>query len=376
MTVNVPRSANIDRVVLVSIDTFRWRYHQPYRELYPPGVWYRGVAQATFTPTSHASMFTGQNPPRHGVLNFGDTYRGDHLLKATDSVSYSNAVHPAGPFTRGFEKGTEAYKQVAFSAWHPDYERVPHFRYEHHEDHRAILDGIDRRDLTFIHDWLLHGILDHTGDWYSVPEEDDPAEFHRCYRQQVEESVRTHAAVLDALKERGLYENTLFVVWGDHGCGFHEPPDETYGNGITVSEPHARIPIAFCSPQFDETTVDAETNARSVDMVPTLQTLMHDAGLRFDPLDHPTEGVDLTAFDGELAGYTTSYKTPLTGENDGVRTQEFALINDEVKEVRQVHGGLHADYSLERAVDAPETESWLEDLYHEVRQQPSKLIVT
>lgn len=80
-------------------------------------------------------------------------------------------------------------------------------------------------------------------------------------------------AILRHLRETGLADNTLVVIYSDHGVDFFE--NETWGQGNTIlgDDPGARIPLIIHDPRNPEgKVIDGLT--RSVDLLPTLLDLL------------------------------------------------------------------------------------------------------
>ncbi len=91
--------------------------------------------------------------------------------------------------------------------------------------------------------------------------------------------------ILDYLQSSGLAENTLVVVYSDHGMEFFE--HETWGQGNSaIGDFSARVPILLAGPLVSKgTQLDGVT--RSVDLAPTLLELL---GL---PIPREMEGISL-----------------------------------------------------------------------------------
>lgn len=377
MTVNIPIQSGIERVLIITVDCLRWDYHDAYRELYPNGIWYRGTPQATYTPVSHASLFTGLNPPRHGVLDFGEAYIGDDsLFTATDSISMSGLTDRNQRLVHGL--GAKHYDEFKFTRW------FPNMLANDDNDSKVVTGTSDRyfnkiteHDVTFLHDWILHGTgEEHDEEWHYTADAMEPRLNHEAYSDQRKLSTTAHRNFLVELEERGLYENTLFVIWGDHGQALHEPPFEVRGHNHFPEEGVARVPLGFCSPRFEETKIDTDTNARSVDVLPTLQTLLRQANLDFDDLSHEVEGVDLTDFRGELAGYTLSDKTQYTGSADGIRSASHALVKRKHEsQLLKTYDEPQEDFHLQHECSNPLIEQKLTNFYNRVRAEPDKLIL-
>lgn len=91
--------------------------------------------------------------------------------------------------------------------------------------------------------------------------------------------------ILDFLQASGLAENTLVVIYSDHGMEFFE--HETWGQGNSaIGDFSARVPVVMAGPPLaTATSLDGVT--RSVDLAPTLLELL---GL---PIPPEMEGVSL-----------------------------------------------------------------------------------
>jgi len=93
--------------------------------------------------------------------------------------------------------------------------------------------------------------------------------------------------ILDYLQASGLAENTLVVIYSDHGMEFFE--HETWGQGNSaIGDFSARVPVLMAGPQVPAAT-RLEGITRSVDLAPTLLELL---GL---PIPAQMEGVTLAA---------------------------------------------------------------------------------
>jgi arylsulfatase A-like enzyme len=109
--------------------------------------------------------------------------------------------------------------------------------------------------------------------------------------------------ILDYLQTSGLAENTLVVVYSDHGMEFFE--HETWGQGNSaIGDFSARVPVVMAGPSLKAGgCLDGVT--RSVDLAPTLLELL---GLTVPP---EMEGTSLAAAlkGGELPELPAFYET-------------------------------------------------------------------
>jgi iduronate 2-sulfatase len=93
--------------------------------------------------------------------------------------------------------------------------------------------------------------------------------------------------VLDALDELQLSDNTIVVLWGDHGWHLG---DHGYWTKHTNYEQANRIPIIIRAPGFTTPGSSTQQLAETVDLFPTVADL---AGLRRPKGPQPMDGVSL-----------------------------------------------------------------------------------
>lgn len=366
MTVNVPTPEGIEQIVIITTDCLRWDYHEEYKDLYPDGVWYESTTNGTFTPMAHASMFTSTNPPRHGVLDFGMQSDKKSIMETTDSVSFSGFINGAHRPGIGCIPDDAKMPHYSFPelAGKPGLQIGPYFEGD-------VYHHIDQHDVTFLHDWTVHGSgPTHSGQW---PDTFDSArnkdEWPRKYQGVVDVSLEAHERFLQDMEENtDLYDETLFVFWGDHGQSMYEQPFEATLHGHFPEINVSRVPIAFCSEQFDSSEYDRDTNARGVDIVPTLYSIMDAAGIEYEVLDHEHEGVDLTEYDGSLYSYCSSGVTVDTGDADGVLGIDEGMIVSGEKNYIDIESTTSS-----MAQEVVEDTGHLDELYRRVRSGPDTL---
>ncbi len=123
--------------------------------------------------------------------------------------------------------------------------------------------------------------------------------------------------VLDALQRNGLAENTIVVLWSDHG--FHLGEKDITGKN-TLWDRSTRVPLIFAGPGV---TADAKCNqpAELLDMYPTLLDL---CGL---PKNEKLEGISLGP---QLKDANTIRDRPAitthNHDNHGIRTENWRYI--------------------------------------------------
>jgi phosphoglycerol transferase MdoB-like AlkP superfamily enzyme len=109
--------------------------------------------------------------------------------------------------------------------------------------------------------------------------------------------------LINQYKQMGLYEETIFVVYGDHGEGFGE--HGRYLHGDTIYEEGLRIPLLIHAPGRFEGGERVEGLSNQTDIVPTV----------LEMLGYNVE-------DGRYPGYSLLHPLP------GDRTLRFSCITD------------------------------------------------
>lgn len=79
--------------------------------------------------------------------------------------------------------------------------------------------------------------------------------------------------LLDELRRRGLADDTLVVIVGDHGEAFGEPHD-TYGHSGKVYEEDVRVPCIFWNPRLFAGGSRNDAPGRLIDIGPTILDLL------------------------------------------------------------------------------------------------------
>lgn len=78
--------------------------------------------------------------------------------------------------------------------------------------------------------------------------------------------------LFDQYKELGLYENTIFVLFGDHGEGFKEHGRDMHGD--TIWEEGLKIPLIIHAPGWFENGERVEGLSSQIDILPTVVDLL------------------------------------------------------------------------------------------------------
>jgi hypothetical protein len=93
------------------------------------------------------------------------------------------------------------------------------------------------------------------------------------YLNVVHDVDRQLGRLFDALRERGLADETLVVITGDHGEAFADPHIQR-GHGLTVYEEELRVPLILWNPRLFPEGGRQETIGGHVDLNPTIAELL------------------------------------------------------------------------------------------------------
>ena len=116
--------------------------------------------------------------------------------------------------------------------------------------------------------------------------------------------------MLGGLKERGVYTNTLFVIYGDHGEAFGQH-DGNFGHTFFLYEENVRVPLVIAAPGLIGGPIRSDSIASLVDVTPTIADL---AGFA---MEGGWQGMSLLRMEPRAALFFTDYGLPLVGIRDG-----------------------------------------------------------
>src|SRR5262249_33379217 len=151
------------------------------------------------------------------------------------------------------------------------------------------------------------------------------------YRNALHYADAALGQLLDGLRERGLLDDTLVVVCGDHGEAFGQHPGN-YGHVMFLYEENVRVPLLFAAPGLTDRPVRAGRVASLADLSPTALDLL---GL---PVPDEYQGRSLLDGRSRMALFCTDYSLGFVGLRDGRwkcihelesgRTRLFDLASD------------------------------------------------
>lgn len=265
---------------------------------------------ATWTKPASASLLTGLYPPAHGVRTREDTFdravpRLPEVLSGagltTGGFSTMGNVSASLGYGTGFDTYRDLYKEPEIvrrrQTTDADGEELDHESVAEVAIPRASdindrlgdwLDDMDDEFFAFCWSVEPHipydppeGFRDYADESYDGPvdgqretlptvdTERDLAQLEALYDGEIRYNDQQLGLLLDGLRERGLYDDTLVLVAGDHGDAFHDHGQLTHGNLPYDEVLH--VPLVVKPPAGTTTELDTVDEMCSlVDVAPTI----------------------------------------------------------------------------------------------------------
>jgi lipoteichoic acid synthase len=191
-----------------------------------------------------------------------------------DSVWFSSA-------TEHFEDRRDLVKNFGYDEFHPvdtmnkeGFQRSNYFGYEDDIMLQPSRDWLEQhKDKPFLATYL--GVTGHHDyrpvDRYGLKHYSDfpPLDYYQNEVRYLDFFVKN---VIDQYKELGLYKNTIFVIYGDHGEGFGEHGLFQHDN--TIYQEGLKVPFIINEPGRFEDGKRVETLTNELDILPTLFDLL------------------------------------------------------------------------------------------------------
>lgn len=281
-------------VFLITIDTLRADHLQcyGYKRIETPGL--NSVADdgvlftSAFTPIplttpSHASIFTGDLPGTHGVLDFGMPLSRSHVTMAQllKNAGYKTAAFIASVmldsnrFAPGLNRGFDVYNN---------------FPRSDKNQHRQSLERPAGIVVSQVEGWLDMHPAGPRFVWMHLYDPHEPylppPPYARLYRGALYDGEIAYAdsavrQLLTRLKRRGLYDPALIIIVGDHGESLGEHAEKTHG--IFLYDATVHVPLILKLPGQEHAGTVVKRQVRTIDILPTVLDLVSIRGHdRFD----------------------------------------------------------------------------------------------
>lgn len=264
-------------------------------------VYRRAISAAPWTTPAFVGIFTGSHP---GALGF----EGEALVLPGDVPVLADALCEAGWQTAGvvshsyvgikygFDRGFEHWdERNAGGHLHVSSESITSLALDFVDEVTDGTPGDSERPLfLFAHYFDPHyDYREHAthrfSSGYSGPHQSQNDNFNQLVKlaydgeldaaaiQHLHDSYDSEIAytdaeigrLIDGLKERGLYDESLIVLLGDHGEMLVERPERLLGHGMAVYQPLVHVPLLIKLPGSERVErVDGPVS--TVDVMPTI----------------------------------------------------------------------------------------------------------
>lgn len=365
-------------VILYVLDSLRAGFLSPYgaesgisphiQDLAEDGtVYQKAFSQSTWTRPSAASILSSTYPGVHGVNGLQDLYPEAlptlaeelrHEGFTTIGISAMGNVSPTFGFDAGFDEFLTLYDgrgpanenvtvqadklgwkehfdtDIVRIATGADINAQVYDALERHRDEDLFLFiwSLDTHDPYFHRNPDLAKYCEPNGEqpiWnyqLSIMESAEERErLRKLYRDMIVYADTQIGELLERLKRDGEYEETLFVLTGDHGEAFGEHGDNGHKGPPYEEEIHVPLILKPHGRTLDKRQSDP---VETVDVYPTV--LGH---LNVTPNSDVVQGTDLTKEDSKCRVYVETLSETSTGYRC-VRTDEMKLITKTTPELR------------------------------------------
>jgi arylsulfatase A-like enzyme/Flp pilus assembly protein TadD len=236
-------------------------------------VFERAYAQAPITTASHATVLSGTYPQFHKVNDFGIPLAASvpylpELLKRrgyrTAAFVGSLILDPRGGLAPGFDRGFDTY-DAGF--------RIRRGREDRYQTMERRAEEVVGRALQWLETekagpFLLWIHLYDAHDPYEAPAPFGHRHAAAPYDGEIAYVDGQVGRVIDALRARGVYDETIVVVLSDHGEALGEHGEKTHG--VFLYDATIHVPLLVKLPGGRLAGQRPKVRAGLVDVAPTI----------------------------------------------------------------------------------------------------------
>ena len=292
-------------IILWKVDTLRADHLPPYGDAVTIAPAYTRLAQegALFklafvqgneSRVSHASMFSGQYPARHGVAPAGKLSQDLELLpeamKALGLKTLGRASNGYVSKPYGYEQGWDSFQNdlrddLAYDGKSIVRRALSQVRAHADEPFFFYLGTIDPHATYRRHDGIFEryqtprytGRFKRTISGKNLGEinqrlievsPEDKAQIQALYRNEITYSDEAFAMLRQELEALGMWSDTLLVMTSDHGDGFWE--HRKVGHGHNLHQELVHVPLIMVYPRAIPAGTIIEAGVDVLDIYPTL----------------------------------------------------------------------------------------------------------
>jgi hypothetical protein len=274
-------------------------------------VFHNATSAAPWTLPSHMAVWTGRWPSVHEVTNKMEPTAGGTMIDSSLSkgiTTYPDLLIQSGRLAGGFTGGAGVHSQYGFGRgfdsylddvrfggmdhsmapameWVKENRASPFFLFLHGYDSHGQFDlPVSQRQGITGFDTDLDGSIDEQAglreqglktivepgqaiDLTGVLDEQDAAFLEKVYDLKVRNADQLLGNFMDFLRAEGLYDNTIVVLFSDHGDEFLEHKGLDHGSTLYQEQLHVMMMMHF--PGYDG-RIDIDAPVRTIDIFPTV----------------------------------------------------------------------------------------------------------
>ncbi len=294
------------------------------------------IAQAPNTWVSHASIFTGCNPYRHGIRTYYTVLSPEigTLAEGLQQAGYATGAYPAhtlvGP-QRGFDRGFNLFDLNPDDFLHSSAAGEHQFYRNWGTMWAKAKQWMSAQSQPYFI-WL-HYMGTH---WEPIESLSLPEEYQQKFSplgQYFDGKIswadkECIGKVVEYLQDEGIWDDSVFVVLSDHGDDLpaNDPPYVWGGHNQNLFDNVMKIALMIRAPGFIPPSTWLESQVSSIDIMPTLLDI---AGAS---IPESVEGVSLLAYcrdfeeDTKLNLANPAYMENIPRHWVGMRTPRWKLI--------------------------------------------------
>jgi arylsulfatase A-like enzyme/Flp pilus assembly protein TadD len=333
------------------------------------------------TLPSHTTILTGTYPTFHGVRENGEFYAPDELTTMAEVLGpegYRTAAFVgAFPVSSAFnlDQGFDLFDDRFFYP-REDLGKFDPAQRVFFEERKA--DKVSQAAIGWLEDhgrdpffmWLHYFDPHHP---YNAPSPFDELFPGSGYDAEIALTDDCVGAVFQALRDLGVWENTVVVVTADHGEGLGEHGEETHA--LMVYNSTAHVPLILKAPGLEPKRVGG--TVRTTDILPTVCDLL---GLETPAEVQGTSLVPFMAADGPVPDLETYHET-LYGPLRFGWSALFGLTHDGWKYIHAPQPELYEvrtdpGETVDRIGERPELAAAMHDRLEALREETRSPIAT
>lgn len=233
----------------------------------------RAISAAPITLPSHSSIMTGLYPPAHGVRDNGT------FSLPNEATTLAELLRNEG-YTTGAFVGAAVLEQrygltQGFDVYDDDFSqgrRRQLFMYSERRCEQVVnsaLRWLEQKKnspfFTWLHFYDPHASYDPPEPWATEYEA-------RPYDGEIAYSDHCVGAFADALRQWGLWNNTLIVITADHGESLGEHGERTHG--LFIYDATVHVPLILHAPAHLPANRTVTEVVRLIDIMPTILAVL------------------------------------------------------------------------------------------------------